>query len=32
MRAVTFVPNHDTNEIFKGKMLAYAYILTHEGF
>ena len=32
MRAVTFVSNHDTNEIFNGKMLAYAYILTHEGY
>ncbi|SHI77129.1 alpha-amylase [Mesonia phycicola] len=32
MRAVTFVSNHDTNEIYNGKMLAYAYILTHEGY
>ncbi|CAL2101336.1 Alpha-amylase SusA, family GH13_7 lipoprotein precursor [Tenacibaculum sp. 190130A14a] len=32
MRAVTFVTNHDTNEIYHGKMLAYAYILTHEGY
>jgi alpha-amylase len=31
-RAVTFVSNHDTNEIFNGKLLAYAYILTHEGY
>ncbi|CAM1373063.1 Alpha-amylase [Tenacibaculum litopenaei] len=31
-RAVTFVTNHDTNEIYHGKMLAYAYILTHEGY
>ncbi|NER12316.1 alpha-amylase [Leptobacterium flavescens] len=31
-RAVTFVTNHDTDEIFNGKMLAYAYILTHEGY
>ncbi|WP_420552657.1 alpha-amylase [Tenacibaculum aiptasiae] len=31
-RAVTFVTNHDTNEIYGGKMLAYAYILTHEGY
>lgn len=31
-KAVTFVSNHDTNEIFGGKMLAYAYILTHEGY
>ncbi len=30
--AVTFVTNHDTNEILDGKMLAYAYILTHEGY
>ena len=32
MRAVTFVSNHDTNEIYDGKMRAYAYILTHEGY
>ncbi|MBW2962482.1 alpha-amylase [Mesonia aestuariivivens] len=32
MRAVTFVSNHDTNEILAGKILAYAYILTHEGY
>ncbi len=31
-KAVTFVANHDTDEIFGGKMLAYAYILTHEGY
>ena len=31
-RAVTFVTNHDTDEIINGKMLAYAYILTHEGY
>ncbi len=31
-RAVTFVANHDTDEIFSGKTLAYAYILTHEGY
>lgn len=30
--AVTFVANHDTDEISNGKMLAYAYILTHEGY
>ncbi len=30
-RAVTFVTNHDTDEIWS-KMLAYAYILTHEGY
>ena len=29
-KAVTFVTNHDTDEI-DDKMLAYAYILTHEG-
>jgi alpha-amylase len=32
MKAVTFVTNHDTDEIYNGKMLAYAYILTHEGY
>jgi len=31
-KAVTFVTNHDTDEIYDGKMLAYAYILTHEGY
>ncbi|QYJ68450.1 alpha-amylase [Flavobacterium litorale] len=31
-RAVTFVANHDTDEIFNNKLLAYAYILTHEGY
>ena len=31
-RAVTFVTNHDTNEIYNHKLLAYAYILTHEGY
>jgi alpha-amylase len=35
-RAVTFVDNHDLrdgeNPIFHDKLLAYAYILTHEGF
>ena len=33
--AVTFVGNHDicrTNDIVNDKMLAYAYILTHEGY
>lgn len=30
-RAVTFVTNHDTDEIWN-KLLAYAYILTHEGY
>ena len=32
MRAVTFVTNHDTDDIYNGKLLAYAYILTHEGY
>ncbi|WP_231896380.1 alpha-amylase domain-containing protein [Gramella sp. MAR_2010_147] len=32
MKAVTFVTNHDTDEIYTGKMLAYAYIMTHEGY
>ncbi len=32
-KAVTFVANHDTNEIVSdSKLLAYAYILTHEGY
>lgn len=31
-KSVTFVANHDTDEIFNGKLLAYAYILTHEGY
>lgn len=31
-KAVTFVTNHDTNEIYNNKILAYAYILTHEGY
>ncbi len=34
-QAVTFVENHDvarSNPIINGKMLAYAYILTHEGY
>jgi alpha-amylase len=30
-KAVTFVANHDTDIIWN-KMLAYAYILTHEGY
>lgn len=30
-KAVTFVTNHDTDEIWE-KNLAYAYILTHEGY
>lgn len=31
-KAVTFVANHDTDEIYNGKLLAYTYILTHEGY
>jgi alpha-amylase len=34
-RAVTFVENHDTDEhdpVTTNKMMAYAYILTHEGY
>ena len=31
-RAMTFVTNHDTDEIINNKILAYAYILTHEGY
>lgn len=31
-KAVTFVANHDEDNIFDGKNLAYAYILTHEGY
>jgi alpha-amylase len=30
-KAVTFVANHDTDQIWE-KMLAYAYIMTHEGY
>lgn len=30
--AVTFVANHDTDEIVSNRMLAYAYILTFEGY
>jgi alpha-amylase len=30
-KAVTFVTNHDTDEI-SNKLLAYSYILTHEGY
>ncbi|MDQ8197658.1 carbohydrate-binding protein [Pelagicoccus enzymogenes] len=30
--AVTFVANHDTDEIASNRMLAYAYILTSEGY
>jgi alpha-amylase len=31
-RSVTFVANHDTDEIYSNKILAYAYIMTHEGY
>lgn len=31
-RAVTFVGNHDTDEIYNDKMLAYAFILTYKGY
>jgi len=31
-KAVTFVTNHDTDLIYNGKMLAYAFILTSEGY
>ncbi len=32
VRAVTFAGNHDTDEIYNDKMLAYAYILTYKGY
>lgn len=32
MRAVTFTANHDTDEIVTDKMLAYAFILTYQGY
>ena len=31
-RAVTFCANHDTDEIKSNKMLAYAFILTYQGY
>ena len=31
-RAVTFVGNHDTDEISSDKMMAYAFILTYKGY
>jgi len=31
-KAVTFVGNHDTDEIITDKMLAYAFILTYKGY
>ncbi|NPV38026.1 MAG: hypothetical protein HPY78_01965 [Brevinematales bacterium] len=32
LRAVTFVGNHDTDEITTDKMMAYAFILTYQGY
>lgn len=32
MHAVTFVANHDTDEIWKNKEMAYAYIMMAEGY
>jgi len=32
LRSVTFVANHDTDEITADKMLAYAFILTYQGY
>ncbi len=31
-RAVTFVANHDTDSIWRDKMIAYAFILTYQGY
>ncbi|WPX08670.1 alpha-amylase domain-containing protein [Anaerocellum danielii] len=31
-KAVTFVANHDTDEIVNDKMMAYAFILTYQGY
>lgn len=31
-KAVTFAGNHDTDEIFVDKMMAYAFILTYQGY
>ena len=31
-KAVTFVGNHDTDPIYTDKMLAYAFILTYQGY
>jgi len=31
-RAVTFVGNHDTDEIYSDKMMAYAFVLTYKGY
>ena len=32
LRAVTFVANHDTDGVTSDKMLAYAFILTYQGY
>jgi len=32
MKAVTFAGNHDTDEIVHDKMLAYAFMLTYQGY
>lgn len=32
MKAVTFAANHDTDEIATDKMMAYAFILTYQGY
>lgn len=31
-RSVTFAANHDTDEIWNDKMMAYAFILTYQGY
>ncbi|MDB6122271.1 MAG: alpha amylase catalytic region [Pedosphaera sp.] len=31
-KAVTFVANHDTDEIISDKMMAYAFIMTYQGY
>lgn len=31
-KAVPFVGNHDTDEIFRDKMIGYAYIMTYKGY
>lgn len=32
LKAVTFAGNHDTDEIYVDKMMAYAFILTYQGY
>jgi len=32
MQAVTFIGNHDTDEIYRDKMIGYAFILTYQGY